>query len=627
MKKVMNSKLIWVIFPLIAVILLSILVGLMMKEKPETSQRESEKVEEPETTPAVLETKTVKDAEPGSYEELDELYKNYFIMGTACEAIDHWNNKLAEIGNPDKEALISKMYQTITFGNEFKPAYNFNASSETLFKVNRAAKELLDWAKDNGMAVRGHTLLWHSQNNPSIFAKDFKAYSNGKLTTRDTDVLDEDCLVDREVLLERLKAYIYGVLEYTYQNGYADIIYAWDVVNEASDESQPDGLRRSYWYKIIGPDYLYYTFLYAREASALYSKHYASLYGLNPETDDLSSIQPKLFYNDYNEWFATRSNAIIRFLTEEAWNENHDKVSSPVINPDGDGTIYGDGLLDGIGMQGHLNDTQNIEQYMTALKKYDAAVGEVHITELDVGCTRTDENADFYQAEFYYRFFSRLIEEVKSGINLTSITIWGLTDDNSWRKEVSPLIFRGDLSVKPAFEAMVMAAKEEKFSLTAFKIASEAKDKHVSFEPYKEGGKTKTVTPHSVGIYSRGTGHQSVVTMVNTENHTEDAVIGFAIRVRRSEQDASMKMDMTSYIGRTVRITAFVKTQDEKIRMGLDTTTSEELVEEKASDNWVEVSAICSIPEALNSANLYIETDGNADFYVDDIDISVVSQD
>jgi hypothetical protein len=115
--------------------------------------------------------------------------------------------------------------------------------------------------------------------------------------------------------------------------------------------------------------------------------------------------------------------------------------------------------------------------------------------------------------------------------------------------------------------------------------------------------------------------------MVNTENHTEDAAIGFAIRVRRSEQDASMKMDMTSYIGRTVRITAYVKTQDEKIRMGLDTTTSEQLVEEKASDDWVEVSAICSIPEDLNSANLYIETDGNADFYVDDIDISVVSQD
>ena len=44
------------------------------------------------------------------------------------------------------------------------------------------------------------------------------------------------------------------------------------------------------------------------------------------------------------------------------------------------------------------------------------------------------------------------------------------------------------------------------------------------------------------------------------------------------------------------------------------------------SDDWVEVSAECTIPEDLNSANLYLETDGSADFYVDDIDISVVSQ-
>ena len=95
---------------------------------------------------------------------------------------------------------------------------------------------------------------------------------------------------------------------------------------------------------------------------------------MNPETDDLSSIQPKLFYNDYNEWVVSRSDAIVHFLTEEPWNENHEKVTSPVIHPDGDGTIYGDGLIDGIGMQGHLDDTQNIEQYMTALEKYDAAV-------------------------------------------------------------------------------------------------------------------------------------------------------------------------------------------------------------------------------------------------------------
>lgn len=89
------------------------------------------------------ETNTGKYADTSSYEELDELYKEYFMLGTGCEAIDHWNNQLAEIGNPEKEALISRMYNSITFGNEFKPAYNFDASSETLFTVDFAAEELL----------------------------------------------------------------------------------------------------------------------------------------------------------------------------------------------------------------------------------------------------------------------------------------------------------------------------------------------------------------------------------------------------------------------------------------------------------------------------------------------------
>ena len=302
-----------------------------------------------------------------SYEQLYKLYEDYFKLGIACQAMDHWNDPTAEIGNQEKEELINRMFNSMTFGNELKPAYNFDASSENLFKVDFAAEEMLEWAKENNMKVRGHVLVWHSQVDPSIFAIDYQAYADGKLTKSDTAKLDEECLVDREELLARLKRYIYGVLEYTYKNGYADVIYAWDVVNEAADENQYDGLRRSYWYQIIGPDYLYYAFLYAREAETLYAKQYASLYGLDADTDDLSSIQPKLFYNDYNEWFGSRSDAIIHFLTEEPWNENHEKVKSSVINPDGDGTIYGDGLLDGIGMQGHLDDTQNIEQYMICL--------------------------------------------------------------------------------------------------------------------------------------------------------------------------------------------------------------------------------------------------------------------
>ncbi len=564
------------------------------------------------------------DVDIASYERLDELYGDYFKFGAACEAISHWNDGGKEIGNPQKEELLSTVFNSITCGNEMKPAYNFDAEAESLFKIDPAATEMLEWAKANHMGMRGHTLLWHAQVDPSIFAKDYTALSNGMETKKDSAELDEDCLVDRDELLRRMKTYIYSMMEYTYKEGYAETIYAWDVVNEAADENQDDGFRRSYWYKIIGPDFLYYAFLYAREAETLYAAQYADFYGLNAETDDLSPIMPKLFYNDYNEWFDNKSDAIIHFLTKEKWNENHAKVKSDVIKPDGDGTIYGDGLIDGIGMQGHLSDTQDIDQYMRALRKYSAVVDEVQITELDVGCSKTDENVWLFQAKFYYDFFARLIEEVKAGAKLTSVTVWGLTDDASWRRDANPLLFTGKLERKPAFDAVVMAAKGEEFTMTLQDTLGDVEDMLISFEPYVEAGKAVSVEPQDVGIIGRGTGHQAKLKLAQKINHTEGAAIGFSLKVSRQEQDASMKLNISRYAGMNVTVTAYVMAEDQKIRMGWETSESTQLLEADAvSEDWAEVSVNVTVPEDAPAAFIYLETDGAADFYVDDISVTI----
>lgn len=564
------------------------------------------------------------DVDIASYERLDELYGDYFKFGAACEAISHWNDGGKEIGNPDKEELLSTVFNSITCGNEMKPAYNFDTESESLFKIDPAATEMLEWAKANDMGMRGHTLLWHAQVDPSIFAKDYVALSNGKETKQDSAELDEDCLVGRDELLRRMKTYIYSMMEYTYKEGYAETIYAWDVVNEAADENEDDGFRRSYWYKIIGPDFLYYAFLYAREAETLYAAQYAELYGLNAETDDLSPIMPKLFYNDYNEWFDNKSDAIINFLTKEKWNENHAGVTSDVIKEGGDGTIYGDGLIDGIGMQGHLTDTQDIEQYRKALQKYSAVVDEVHITELDVGCSKTDENVWLFQAKFFYEFFSMLLEEVKAGAKLTSVTVWGLTDDASWRRDANPLLFTGKLERKPAFDAVVMAAKGEEFTMTLQDTLGDVEDMLITFEPYLEAGKAVSVEPKDVGIIGRGTGHQAKLRLAQKINHTEDAAIGFSLKVSRQEQDASLKLNISRYAGMNVTVTAYVMAEDQKIRMGMETSDSTQLLEADAiPEDWAEVSVNVTVPEDAPAAFIYLETDGAADFYVDDISVTI----
>ena len=119
-----------------------------------------------------------------AYESLAEAYEDDFRIGVAVQAIDHWNDPTAEIGNEAKEDLIRRSFNSMTFGNELKPAYNFDPSSSTLFKVDPAAEELLTWARDNGMPVRGHVLVWHSQVNPAIFAKDFQPTGYWNIPTK-----------------------------------------------------------------------------------------------------------------------------------------------------------------------------------------------------------------------------------------------------------------------------------------------------------------------------------------------------------------------------------------------------------------------------------------------------------
>ena len=546
---------------------------------------------------------------------LKDAFADYFKIGVAMPATGSWYHS-----DNARTKSVKGMFNSLTTENEFKPDTNFNANSETLYSAGTSGNAILKFCDENGIKMRYHVLVWHSQINASIFGKDFKAKSAGKATNNANGNLDEDSLVDRETLLERLKTYIYGAMKYVYSNGYADTVYAFDVVNEAVDEGKDDGLRRSYWYKIIGPDFLYFAFLYAREAELTYAKEYAADYGLDPD-GDLSSITPKLFYNDYNEWFPARVNIVIDFTTNRVYNANQSVVKSFAIKEGGDGTILGDGLIDGIGMQGHLSDTQNIDTYISALEKYNEAVGEVQITELDVGCTHHDENRWYFQAKFYYELFTRLVAAQESGVNLSSVTLWGLSDDATWRSGDDPLVLNGDLSKKPAYDAMLLAAQKKDFTLTLADTITDMEDIEIDFEPYKVGSTTTFYTPEKAGLYARGSGHQPRLDMAPKINHTPDTVIGSSVVCERAEADATMMLDVSKFSGKNVTFTAYLKTDDKVIRVGLETGETIPLKEIEAKDEWNVVSLNFDIPAGLSSAYIYFETDGAANLYIDDMSL------
>ena len=537
-----------------------------------------------------------------NYEVLKELYQGEFKMGVGCEAISHWGgtNLLSEIGNPYKEALLKRQFDSITFGNELKPDYNMGYNSQEAtdtnipFVIDTSAKEMLDWAKENNMLVRGHVLVWHGQCPDAIFCKDYKpVYSDDK-----SSVIDENYLVSRDVMLQRMESYIYNVMEYMYENGYAETVYAWDVVNEAIEVGVNEyDMRDSYWYKTIGPDFIYYAFKYTKDAINTYSTQYASIYNIDPTNSEaLETIQPKLFYNDYNEFQPDKRDAIIASLQREF--DGH--------------SIIGDNLIDGIGMQGHLSDNNDIEQYCEALRRYDAVVDELHITELDVGQSSTGVNAYHHQAVFYNKLFKALIKEVTDGVNLTSVTIWGLTDDNSWRKESYPLLFNADLSKKLTFDAIVYAKTGQELPEPAY-VAPDFKDMYATFD-------TADATAESEGFTVRGAG----------ELRIQDDVVfngnGALLDTGRTDSWNGVSFDVSRFIGQTISVSAWVKSSAETVKLSADIngTWPNLAAADTSSGKWTQIQSIYKVPSDLNSLKLYFETNDKNDIYIDNVRVKLV---
>jgi len=300
-----------------------------------------------------------------------------------------------------KKILINN-FNSVTMENSMKPDYIFNKkksqeSGELVIEFNSDALRMMKFAQENDFSMRGHTIIWYSQTPDWIFHEDFDQNKE---------------LVDREVMLTRMEAYIRNVFQAIDDLGYTDIFYAYDIVNEALMEN---GTKRSNrWTQIIGEDYLWYAFYYADK--------YA------PESIDL-------YYNDYNEQFKTQT--------------LYDFVTSLV---DEDGRY----LIDGIGLQAHLYTSDSLDTYFKTIDKLAETGLKMQLTELDVCLGRyqapqagTDENLR-KQGRFYYDLINGLFERVDAGtIKMDALTFWGISDNMSWRKEYKPLLY--DVILNPKY--------------------------------------------------------------------------------------------------------------------------------------------------------------------------------
>ena len=265
-----------------------------------------------------------------------------------------------------------------------------------------SADNLVSFAKNNKMAVRGHCLVWHQQQ-PGWLSSDGKKNDKGW---------------SRKEALEIMKNHITNVLTH-----FKGKVTEWDVVNECLDDDQsiirtnPDGykLRPTVWQQAIGDDYIDSAFVFARKADP--------------------SIQ--LYLNDYDVEMQGKAKAVAYY--------NLVKHLQAKDIP-----------LDGVGLQCHFSvgDVDSVKLEST-IRRFGEAGLKCIITELDMGVSSTSAANLEEQARNY-----RVITDIMlNNDNCPTMMVWGIKDNDSWRSASNPLLYTSGLGKKPAWYAVRSALR------------------------------------------------------------------------------------------------------------------------------------------------------------------------
>ena len=345
--------------------------------------------------------------------ELKEVFEEAFLIGAALNAGHFFEEDTVGV------ALVEKHFNSITAENVMKwesihpepGVYDFEA-----------ADRFVAFGEEHDMFIVGHTLVWHNQTPDWVFED------------------EAGNPVSRDVLLARMRDHIQTVV-----GRYRGRVDGWDVVNEALNE---DGtLRETPWLEIIGEDYLAKAFQFTRD--------------VDPEAE--------LYYNDYSLFNPEKRDGAVRLVR----------------------TLQEQGVpVTGIGMQGHYGlDYPPLEELDASIAAF-GEVGDVMITELDVAVlprpqqhwgadiTKSAELRDELNpyteafpdsmqqalAQRYANFFEVFLDHRDV---ISRVTFWGVTDADSWLnnwpiegRTSYPLLFDRAGEPKPAFEAVVQAARE-----------------------------------------------------------------------------------------------------------------------------------------------------------------------
>ncbi len=363
---------------------------------------------------------------------LKDAYKDYF---------EYFGFAIPENQLKDKSLMEGASWQASSFTceNECKPDFIFNWTKPTstvdftaedgkTYAVPQSLAgfvrlgQILTIARDNGMHMRGHVLVWHSQT-PDWFFK--------------TNYSSDEQMVDKATMTARQEWYIKSVLEFVknweeLNNDDKRIITTWDVVNEAcTDGGWTDNPLRtaSPWYQIYKDD----TFI-------VNAFRFANRY---------APKDVKLAYNDYSCYSAQKTKAICKVVQ--------------------DIQAARDARIDIVGMQSHVSMSYpTLLDYEKALQAFFDLGVDVQVTEMEIAFGGRLVSQEIL-AERYKEYFELFLKNRKlpGKKGICGITLWGTRDEVSWirnnkdnmNKTQRPLLFEKDYECKPAFFSVLEAAQ------------------------------------------------------------------------------------------------------------------------------------------------------------------------
>lgn len=321
------------------------------------------------------------------------------------------------LNSQPRKDIVANNFSQVSVENSMKMSY-WNESDFSNSRVD----SLASWARQNGLTIHGHTLVWHRSYQLPSWADD------------NNDNFRQDFV-----------NHVKGVADQ-----YQDLIVSWDVVNEGlydsndDDDNGPGGTggamaggvnyRKSVFYRKLGADYFAEAFRAAREAAP----------------------NAELYYNDFN--------------TEN----NQDKTTWLVNLVQG---LVDDGVpIDGVGFQMHvLPDWPSISNIKSSWQKVldiDPNL-KLKITELDVRVNNQYANPpqviqscnncpELQNQKQRYKDIIKAYYETVPAHRRGGITIWGIADPDSWFAQDPdwPLLWDGNLNPKPAYDGVKEALEE-----------------------------------------------------------------------------------------------------------------------------------------------------------------------